>query len=139
MRFVVGETELLIPVDRSAGFGRGHTNQLVKSMSEHENVLIAFTSCPSKSEANRLAKALVMEKLAACINQIPGVTSTYIWRDQLQTDSEVVLMMKTTANRFEALQRRVKELHPYELPELIAIPVCAGAENYLAWVRDTVT
>ena len=76
--------------------------------------------------------------MAACVNQIPGVTSTYIWRGKLQTDAEVVLMMKTTEAKFGALKTRVKELHPYELPELIAIPVCAGAENYLAWVRDTV-
>ena len=76
--------------------------------------------------------------MAACINQIPGVTSTYIWRDVLQTDVETVLMIKTTSGKFEALKARVKELHPYELPELIAIPVCAGAENYLSWVRETV-
>jgi periplasmic divalent cation tolerance protein len=107
-------------------------------MTDKDNVVVAFTSCPSREAANSIARTLVVERLAACINQIPGVTSTYIWRDVLQTDVETILMIKTTSGKFEALKARVKELHPYELPELIAIPVCAGAENYLAWVREAV-
>lgn len=107
-------------------------------MTDKADVVLAFTSCPSREVANQIARTLVVERLAACINQLPGVTSTYIWRDVLQTDVETVLMIKTTAKRFEAVKARVKELHPYELPELIAIPVCAGAENYLGWVRDAV-
>jgi periplasmic divalent cation tolerance protein len=108
-------------------------------MTDQDNVLVAFTTCPSEKEAESIAGALVEERLAACVTRIPGVTSTYIWKGLVQNDRETVLMIKTTTGRFDALKARVKELHPYELPELIAIPVCAGAENYLAWVRDTVT
>ncbi len=109
-----------------------------KSMIEKDEVVIAMTSCPTGEVANHLAQALVGERLAACVTQIPSATSTYIWKGQVQNDTEVVLMMKTTAGKFEALAARVKELHPYELPECIALPVCAGTENYLDWVRDTV-
>jgi periplasmic divalent cation tolerance protein len=107
-------------------------------MIEKDKIVVAMTACPSREVADHVARTLVGERLAACVNQIPGVTSTYIWRGKLQTDAEVVLMMKTTVGKFDTLKLRVKELHPYELPELIAIPVCAGAENYLAWVRETV-
>ena len=103
-----------------------------------ERIIVAFTACPSRLQADKLARQLVSERLAACINQIPGVTSTYIWGDKLQTDAETILMIKTTEAKFEALKARIKELDTYELPELIAIPVCAGAENYLAWVGDAV-
>jgi periplasmic divalent cation tolerance protein len=107
-------------------------------MNDEEKVVVVFTACPSAEIAGTLARSLVEERLAACVNQIPGVTSTYIWKDTLQTDAETVLMIKTTAGRFDALKARVKELHPYELPELIAIPVCGGAEKYLAWVSEAV-
>ena len=107
-------------------------------MTEKDKVLVVFTTCPSLEVAETIAKALVSERLAACVNRIPGVVSTYIWEGEVQTDKECLLMIKTTDTRIEAVKERVKALHPYELPELIAIPVCAGAESYLDWVRDTV-
>lgn len=106
-------------------------------MTQNNKVLIAMTTCPSDEIAKTLAEALVTERLAACVNRLPG-TSTYIWNGAVQSEAEVVLIIKTTEERLEALKARVKQLHPYELPELIAIPVCAGAETYLAWVRDNV-
>jgi periplasmic divalent cation tolerance protein len=109
-----------------------------KLMTENTKVLIAMTTCPDTEVAGRIAEALVNERLAACVNQLPAVSSTYIWNGVVQTDAEVLLMLKTTEARFEALKSRLIELHPYELPELVAIGVCAGAENYLAWVRDSV-
>jgi periplasmic divalent cation tolerance protein len=107
-------------------------------MTDKNKVIIAMTTCPAAPIATRIAETLVGEGFAACVNQITGVTSTYIWQEQVQTDTETLLMIKTTENGFEALKTRLIALHPYELPELIAIPVCAGAENYLDWVRDNV-
>jgi periplasmic divalent cation tolerance protein len=107
-------------------------------MTDKEKVIIAMTTCPAAPIADRIAQTLVGEGFAACVNQISGITSTYIWQGQIQTDTETLLIIKTTEGRFEPLKTRLAGLHPYELPELVAIPVCAGAENYLDWIRDTV-
>jgi periplasmic divalent cation tolerance protein len=107
-------------------------------MIEQDKVLVAFTTCPTPEVAERIANTLVTERLAACVNRLPGVTSTYIWEGAVQNDAEVLLIIKTTAERFEVLKERLAGLHPYELPELIAIPVCAGSERYLDWVRQNV-
>lgn len=107
-------------------------------MNEKDKLIVVLTTCPSQEVASQLSRALVTEQLAACVNAIPGISSTYIWKGKVQTDGEVLLMIKTTEARFEAVKTRVAALHPYELPELMAIPVCAGAENYLAWVRENV-
>ena len=79
------------------------------------------------------------ERLAACVNQLPGVQSTYRWQGAISSDTEVLLLIKTTAACLPALQARLLELHPYELPELIAVPVALGHEAYLQWVRDGVS
>ena len=107
-------------------------------MIDKDKVLIALTTCPSQESAQAIAKTLVNERLAACVNQVAGVQSTYRWNDEVLTESEVLLVIKTTEEQFPALKARLGEIHPYELPELMGIPVCAGAEKYLAWVVDTV-
>jgi len=107
-------------------------------MNNQDKIIVALSTCPTAEVALSIAQALVSEGLAACVNAIPGVTSTYIWEGQVHTDGEVLLVIKTTETGFPALKARLTDLHPYELPELIAIPVCAGAENYLAWVRENV-
>lgn len=98
--------------------------------------VIALTTCPSGEVAATLARALVGEGLAACVNEIPGITSTYRWREQLHRDSEVLLLIKTRTERLPALERRLKELHPYELPEFITVGVCGGSAQYLEWIRQ---
>jgi len=98
-------------------------------------VLLCYCTCPNAESAQHLAQALVGESLAACVNRIPGVQSTYRWDGAVSTDSEELLLIKTTAARFEALKARVLALHPYELPELIAVPVERGHAAYLDWVR----
>ncbi len=98
--------------------------------------LVGLTTCPDGAVAGRIAQALVSERLAACVNEIPGLTSTYIWEGRVQRETEVLLLIKTTRDRWQALEQRVKELHPYELPELIALPVCAGSAAYLEWLRQ---
>lgn len=100
-----------------------------------EQVILALSSCPDEAAAQQIAHALVTEGLAACVNRVSGVRSTYVWNDQLQEDAEVLLMIKTTAGRLAELEARLKALHPYELPECVAIAVTGGNERYLDWVR----
>ena len=98
-------------------------------------VLLCYCSCPDAASAQAIADALVGERLAACVNRLPAVRSTYRWQGAVTCDSEELLLIKTTAARFDALKARLLELHPYELPELIAVPVQHGHEAYLDWVR----
>ncbi|MFC5742684.1 divalent-cation tolerance protein CutA [Dyella tabacisoli] len=100
-----------------------------------DTVLLCYCTCPDAASAQMLADALVGESLAACVNQLTGVVSTYRWQGAVTTDSEILLLIKTTAARFEALKTRLLQLHPYELPELIAVPVERGHTAYLDWVR----
>jgi len=101
-------------------------------------VILAFSSCPGGTVAQRIAEALVAEHICTCVNRIENVRSTYFWDGRLQDDVEILLIMKTTAERLPALERRLQELHPYDLPELIATPVTGGNEQYLEWIRRNV-
>ena len=100
-----------------------------------DTVLLCYCSCPDSDSAQAIAEALVGERLAACVNRLSGISSTYRWQGAVTTEREELLLIKTTARRFEALKSRLLELHPYELPELIAIPVERGHDAYLDWVR----
>ena len=104
-----------------------------------ETVLLCYCSCPDATSAQAIAEALVGEQLAACVNRLPGIHSTYRWQGAVTTGDEELLLIKTTAIRFEALKARLLELHPYELPELIAVPVERGHADYLDWVRANAT
>lgn len=99
-------------------------------------VLLCFCTCPDERSAQVLAETLVGERLAACVNQLPGVRSTYRWQGRLCSDNEVLLLIKTREACFETLSARLLELHPYDLPELIAIPLELGHPAYLAWLRN---
>ncbi|MFC4526022.1 divalent-cation tolerance protein CutA [Dyella halodurans] len=101
-------------------------------------VLICYCTCPDAASAQKLADALVGDGLAACVNRLPGVSSTYRWQGKVVTESEVLLLIKTTESRFAALKQRLLALHPYEVPELIAVPVAQGHAAYLDWVRASV-
>ncbi|HKR75806.1 MAG TPA: divalent-cation tolerance protein CutA [Rhodanobacter sp.] len=101
-------------------------------------ILLCLCTCPDAASAQRLAETLVAEQLAACVNHLPGVLSTYRWQGKVSTDGEELLLIKTTAARFEALKARLLELHPYEVPELIALSVEHGHDAYLDWVRANV-
>jgi periplasmic divalent cation tolerance protein len=102
------------------------------------SVVVALSTCPDEETARRIAERLVSERLAACVNRVGGVRSTYFWDGSLQDDSEILLIIKTTQDKLPALQDRIKALHPYELPELIALNVTSGNEDYLGWVRTGV-
>lgn len=101
-----------------------------------DTVLLCYCTCPDAASAQLLAETLVGEHLAACVNRIPAVSSTYRWKTKVVTDNEELLLIKTTATQFPALKLRLLALHPYELPELIAVPVTDGHGPYLDWVRD---
>ena len=110
----------------------GHETQEQKPESR---VLMAFSTCPDEASACRIAEILVSEGLATCVNRLPGVRSTYFWDGRLQDDAEILLIIKTTDRRLPDLAGRLKSLHPYEVPELVAVPVVGGNERYLDWVR----
>jgi periplasmic divalent cation tolerance protein len=100
------------------------------------SVLICFCTCPDAATAGRIAHALVEERLAACVNQLPGLRSVYRWQGQVEAADEVLLLAKTTADAYPALQARLAELHPHELPELLAVESTLGLPAYLQWVAD---
>ena len=99
------------------------------------SVLLVLCTCPPEA-AERLASALVEEQLAACVNVLPGIQSVYRWQGALERSAETLLLAKTTAERYPALETRLRELHPYDLPEIIALPVERGLPGYLAWVSE---
>jgi periplasmic divalent cation tolerance protein len=101
-------------------------------------VVVALSTCPDEKTAREIAERLVTERLAACVNRVGGAKSTYFWDGGLQDDEEILLIIKTTQDRLPALRDRIKALHPYELPELIALGVAGGNEGYLDWVRQGV-
>jgi periplasmic divalent cation tolerance protein len=103
-----------------------------------EQVILAISTCPDEAIARRIAETLVAERLATCVNRIPGIRSSYIWDGILQDDGEVLLIIKSTAGQLSQLERRLNELHPYELPEFIVTPVTGGNERYLDWIRRNV-
>jgi periplasmic divalent cation tolerance protein len=96
--------------------------------------LLCLSTCPDAGTATRIARALVEERLAACVNRLPGIQSVYRWQGKVVEDAEVLLVIKTTSERFEALRGRLVELHPYEVPELVAIEVSGGHGAYLDWI-----
>lgn len=103
-----------------------------------DEVLVVLMTCPDAALAQELGTALVAENLAACVNRVPGIESTYVWEGRVRTDAEILLLAKTTRARLAALTMRVHALHPYELPEIVALPVCGGSERYLGWVRQSI-
>jgi len=100
--------------------------------------MVVLTTCGSDEDANALARALVEQRLAACVNAISRVASTYRWRGEVQQDQETLLIIKTTTPRLAALEQAIREHSKYELPEMIALPVQAGGAAYLNWVRESV-
>ena len=99
------------------------------------NVLVVLCTCPDQDSALRIAEALVERRLAACVNLLPGMTSVYRWQGAVERASEVQLLAKTTRARLAGIEAAVRELHPYELPELLAVEAAAGLAPYLDWVE----
>ena len=98
------------------------------------DALVVLVTTPSPERAAEIARAVVDERLAACGNVVPNLRSIYRWEGKVQDEEEALLVLKTTRARFEALRDRVLALHPYEVPEVLALPVEAGSARYLAWI-----
>jgi periplasmic divalent cation tolerance protein len=101
------------------------------------DALVVLVTTPSAEVAAGLARALVEAGLAACGNVVPGLRSIYRWEGQVQDEAEALLILKTTRPRFEALKDELLRRHPYQVPEVLALPVEAGSEAYLAWIRGS--
>ena len=99
-----------------------------------DQVRVVFVTAPDPDTAAVIGRTLVEERLIACANVVPGIRSIYRWEGQVADDPEVLLVLKTRASRCAAVAARVKALHPYALPEVVALPVVDGSEAYLDWV-----
>jgi periplasmic divalent cation tolerance protein len=98
---------------------------------------IVMTTVGSAEQASRIGRALVEERLAACATLLPPVQSIYRWRDQIETSSETMLLIKTSVHQLPALETRLRELHTYETPEFLVLPVESGSHSYLDWLQDS--
>jgi len=98
------------------------------------DIQLVITNCPDEETANRIALAVVEEKLAACVNILPRVQSIYRWQGAVESAVEVPLLIKTAAAAYPALEAAIRERHPYDVPEIIALPITAGLPAYLNWV-----
>ena len=96
--------------------------------------LVIYCNCPDLATAERIATCVVGERLAACVNIVPGLISIYRWQGAVQRDSELLLMLKTVSTLYPRLEARLRELHPYQIPEIIALPIQAGLPAYLDWI-----
>src|SRR3954464_11884003 len=99
------------------------------------DTVVLLCTCANEREGHRLAEALVEAKLAACVNLLPGMHSVYRWEGEVETAREVLLLVKSTAARFDELRARITELHSYDTPEIIALPITAASGKYLDWIR----
>ena len=103
------------------------------------DILLVITNLPDAASAEKLARQLIVERAAACVNQLAPCTSTYRWKDNIETATEVPLLIKTTRAAYPRLEKLIREAHPYELPEIMAVSVTAGLPSYLDWVDDETT
>ena len=101
-------------------------------------IIIVFVTVPGLREGSRISKAILTSRLAACVNVIPGVQSMYQWKGKIVREKEAMLVMKTTRIRYRKLEQKIKKLHPYEVPEVIAIPLICGSSQYIEWVTGEV-
>lgn len=98
------------------------------------DAIVVFMTAASFEEAARIAEALVHQKLAACVQVLPEMQSIYFWKDEVQRDREVLMIAKTVHANFAALEQKVRALHSYDTPEIVALPVVAGSARYLEWL-----
>jgi len=98
---------------------------------------VTLVACRDRAQARRIARALVGERLAACVNVVPGMTSVYRWKGKVEEAREVLLVIKSRPGRSKRLGDRIRELHDYSVPEVVTMPVVSGSADYLRWVRES--
>jgi len=101
-----------------------------------QQILLVMTTITDIDKGKSLARQIIDEQLAACCNIVPGITSVYRWQDELCEEQECLLVMKTVESRFNELSKFISMRHPYETPEIIALPITAGSQEYLSWVTQ---
>ncbi len=99
--------------------------------------ILALCTCPTQAVADAIATALLEERLAACVNRLPGIQSMYRWEGRVMHDDEILLLIKTTADLFGRMEKAIRSRHPYETPEIIAVPIIAGSVEYLRWIGES--
>ncbi len=103
---------------------------------EKDTLLIILSTCPDRDSAERLARALVEQGKAACVNILPGIRSLYRWQGRLESAEELLLLIKSNSQAYPGAERLIQQLHPYELPEIVAVPVENGLPAYLDWISE---
>jgi periplasmic divalent cation tolerance protein len=106
-------------------------------MPDSREPIVVMMTASSAEEAKRIAESLVNQKLAACVQILPAMESIYVWKGEVQSEPEVLVLAKTTRNNFAELERQVRALHSYETPEIIALPIVAGSQPYLEWLSGS--
>jgi len=116
---------------------RGRTSQLHAMATDYTPAVVVYVTVPNKETGSKLAHSIIENKLAACVNQIPGVESTYLWQGKVETDSELLLIIKTRQSLLQQLTDHVTANHPYDTPEVIAVPITGGSHKYLQWLAES--
>ena len=100
-------------------------------------LLVVLMTAPDRDEASRIAELLVNSRLAACVQILPEVQSVYRWKGEVERNTEILLLAKTTSDKFDELDRAVREIHSYDTPEIVALPVNAASESYMNWLLES--
>jgi len=111
---------------------RSHSKPMI-----NKEILVLLSTCPDAATAERIARELVASSLVACVNVVPGLRSIYRWNGAVQSDEEVLMILKTTTERLPAVRERLVALHPHDVPEIVALSVADGHHPYLRWVADS--
>jgi len=98
--------------------------------------LVVLCTCPDAASADTIARALVERRLAGCVNVLPGLRSVYTWKGACESAEEHLLFIKVRTTAYDSVEREIRALHPYELPEIVAVPIAAGLPDYLSWIKQ---
>ncbi len=106
-------------------------------MTNDDDIILVMTSCPDADSAQQIAMTLLELRLAACVNILPGARSLFRWEGNIEVSEEHVLLIKTCNSRFAMIEDSIGKLHPYELPEIISVPIASGSTEYLGWIKQS--
>lgn len=106
-------------------------------MATAKDTIVILTTCPNRSTAESIARLLVEQRYAACVNVIDAIQSIYCWKDKIESDEETMLVIKTTKQRYGDIESTIQSNHPYDIPEVIALDIEKGAHSYLSWITQS--
>ncbi|XP_015934863.1 protein CutA 1, chloroplastic [Arachis duranensis] len=138
----LGITNLYTPLSSSCNTPSkfsGATRSIRMEASNNNTVpsIVVYVTVPNREAGKKLAESIVKEKLAACVNRVPGIESVYQWKGEIQTDAEELLIIKTRQSLLQALTEHVKANHEYDVPEVISLPITGGNLKYLEWIKES--